>query len=215
MPVRKIPKNYRSVTGRFQSLKNDRAIAFESTLERDFFLSLEFDDRVEMYEEQPLTIKDEIDGRVISYTPDCLVRHIDGTETLYEVKYVADLEKDAEELAPRFAIAERYVREPNMEFRVVTELDIRCTKLENQRFLYGFASPPRDLVSLQDSIAMLLAQPLPLESLLSSLSSERMRQASYIPVIWHLVFTGRLKVDMETPINTKSIIQVNYGAHIS
>ena len=215
MPARKIPKNYRSVTGRFQSLKNDRAIAFESTLERDFFLSLEFDDSVEMYEEQPLTIKDEINGRVISYTPDCLVRHIDGTETLFEVKYVADLEKDAEELAPRFAIAERYVREPNMEFRVVTELDIRGITLENQRFIYGFSSPPKDFNNLKHDITKLLKNPLPMESLLSGLSTERMRQAVYIPAIWHLVFTGTLCVDLKISINNKTIIQVNHGTHIS
>jgi hypothetical protein len=68
MPVRKIPKNYRSVTGRFPSLKNNRSVAFESTLERDFYLSLEFDEGVESYEEQPLTISGDHNGRAISYS---------------------------------------------------------------------------------------------------------------------------------------------------
>lgn len=214
MPVRKIPKNYRSVTGRFYSVKNNRLIAFESTLERDFFLSLEFDNNVEFYEEQPLVISTEVEGRVARYTPDCLAQHFDGSETLYEVKYVADLEKDAEELAPRFAMAERYVSERNMNFSVVTELDIRGTKLENQRFIYGYSSPPQDFDNLQHDVIGTLGKPLPLDSLLSMLSAERMRQAVYIPAIWHLVFTDVLTIDIEIPITPKTIIQVGHGANI-
>lgn len=215
MPVRKIPKNYRSVTGRFSSLKNGMAIGFESTLERDFFLSLEFDNSVDTYEEQPLVISEEINGRMAKYTPDCLAQHIDGSETLYEVKYVADLEKEAEELAPRFTMAERFVSERNMRFRVVTELDIRGTKLDNQRFLYGYSSPPKDIDNLRHDIISVLKDPLPMEALLSGLSTERMRQAAYIPAIWHLVFAGTLLIGLEVPISNKTIIQVNYDTNIA
>jgi len=45
MVARSIPKNYRNVTGRFASAKNQNLIGFESTLEKDFFLLLEFDRR--------------------------------------------------------------------------------------------------------------------------------------------------------------------------
>jgi hypothetical protein len=52
MVARSIPKSYRNVTGRFASVKNRHPIGFESTLEKDFFLLLEFDRRVESFEEQ-------------------------------------------------------------------------------------------------------------------------------------------------------------------
>lgn len=39
MPVRKIPKRYRSVTGTFP-VKNKRNIFYESLLERDFYFLL-------------------------------------------------------------------------------------------------------------------------------------------------------------------------------
>lgn len=213
MPVRNIPKNYRSVTGRFFSLKNKRAVSFESTLERDFFLSLEFDDSVENYEEQPLTITYESQGT--KYTPDCLAQCVDGSKILYEIKYTTDLEKDAEELAPRFKLAERYVGEHGMAFRIVTELNIRGPKLENQRFIYGFSDPPGNTAYLQQLILDHLAAPLPLKSLLERLSADRLRQAAYTPVIWHLVFSGILKVDVNIPISNKSIIQVNHGPNIA
>ena len=57
MPVRRIPKNYRCVTGSFATRKMDGPILFESTLERDFLYLCEFDHRVKLIEEQLLTIE--------------------------------------------------------------------------------------------------------------------------------------------------------------
>lgn len=50
---RQIKKNYRSVTGHFPSVKNNKSIGFESSLEKILFLYLEFDNTVETYKEQP------------------------------------------------------------------------------------------------------------------------------------------------------------------
>lgn len=73
MPVRKIKKSYRSVTGVMTSRKTGRMIASESTLERDLFILLEFDPAIEKFEEQPLRITyDGSDGKVHSYTPDAV-----------------------------------------------------------------------------------------------------------------------------------------------
>ncbi|CBJ44349.1 hypothetical protein V4C85_03805 [Ralstonia solanacearum] len=41
MPVRKVPKNYRNVTGIAAHRKAEGAAMFESTLERDFIALLE------------------------------------------------------------------------------------------------------------------------------------------------------------------------------
>ena len=43
MPIRKIPKNYSNVTGIAAHSKSDGQAMFESTLERDFLMLLEFD----------------------------------------------------------------------------------------------------------------------------------------------------------------------------
>lgn len=50
MPVRKIPKNYRNVTGIAASSKAIGAAQFESTLERDFLALLDFSAEVVRYE---------------------------------------------------------------------------------------------------------------------------------------------------------------------
>jgi hypothetical protein len=73
MPVRKIKKSYRSVTGVMTSRKTGRMVASESTLERDLFTLLEFDPSVEKFEEQPLRITYKgINGKDHSYTPDAI-----------------------------------------------------------------------------------------------------------------------------------------------
>jgi hypothetical protein len=51
MPVRIIPKNYRNLTGLVANTKAQRMTAFESTLEKDFLLLLDFDPAVGTYEE--------------------------------------------------------------------------------------------------------------------------------------------------------------------
>jgi hypothetical protein len=43
MPVRTIPKNYRNLTGLVPNTRTSGMTAFESTLERDFLLLLDFD----------------------------------------------------------------------------------------------------------------------------------------------------------------------------
>jgi len=53
MPVRNVSNRGGSVIGRFPSIKMERMIAFESLLERDFIYLLDYDARVEWFEEQP------------------------------------------------------------------------------------------------------------------------------------------------------------------
>lgn len=57
MSIRKIKKSYISCVGYFKSYKNNKQLAFESILERDFFMLLEFNKDVVSFEEQPLKIK--------------------------------------------------------------------------------------------------------------------------------------------------------------
>jgi len=146
MVARSIPKSYRNVTGRFASVKNRNPIGFESTLEKDFFLLLEFDRRVESFEEQPVTIPyHNPEGQLCRYTPDVLVRYRPvltgqpgGPPALCEVKYRSDLREHGAEYRPKFTAARRYARDRGWRFRVVTEREIRTPRLRNIRFLLRY-----------------------------------------------------------------------------
>ena len=56
MPVRSIPQNSRSLTGKIIDSRRHTAVAFESALERDLYILLDFDPSVAHFEEQPVTI---------------------------------------------------------------------------------------------------------------------------------------------------------------
>ncbi len=216
MPVRKIPKNYRSITGFFPSLKNGRGMAFESSLERDFFLTLEFDPAVDEYEEQPLKLSGMNGTKKVEYTPDCLITFYGAkNRLLVEVKYIEDLEKNSAEYEPRFALARNFVRENDMEFKIFTEKEIRGdgARLENYRLLYRFTKPPLNIEECTDPILKIVAssKTIKFSELLEKLSTERTVQAKFTPVIWHLLLTRKLEADLDKTIGYSTVIRISYG----
>lgn len=143
MPVRTVPKNSRSLTGLVPNPRTQSMTAFESSLERDFLLLLDFDPDVEFFEEQPVTIVyHDATGRRRTYTPDVLVRYrtdrLQARHTkprLCEVKYCEDLRQHWAEYRPKFRAAQRYAQQQGWRFRVVTERHVRTPYLENVKFL--------------------------------------------------------------------------------
>lgn len=217
MPVRKIPRTFRSVRGQFPSVKNDRSVAFESTIERDFFLSLEFDPTVRSYEEQPVQISGVVDGKEVTYTPDCLVEYSDDKPLLLaEIKSAEEMEKASTNLLRRLTLAREYAEDNCMVFRVFTEKDIRTPRLETCRFLYGFSAEPRDLASRKEPILTIVssAGEITLSGLLNRLSPERTIQARFTPVIWHLLFTGELAADLDQQIGYSTIMRTAHDHHL-
>lgn len=211
MPIRKIPKNYRNVTGVAASGKAIGSAQFESTLERDFLTLLEFSPEVERFEVQPVRVewRDE-QGQKRSYTPDVLVEFHSGLGRrpwLCEVKYRADLKKNWETLHPKFLRGIRYAKQQDWRFRLVTEAEIRTPYLANVRFLapFRFRQVPEPLV------AQLLAQIQAADrttpgQLIRALSEDKWRQAEWLPVIWHLLAHGRIGADLEQELTMDSSI---------
>jgi len=209
MPIRKIPKNYRSVTGTFASIKNGCNIFYESLLERDFFLTLEFDENVKSYEEQPIQIFYKHLNKNIRYTPDCLVHYKDNRlPCIYEVKYSNEIKEKKVFLKQKFDQIEEYLDKNDMEFKLFTELDINPIYLENIKFLYNF-SVLKD-ISKTDLIKKLFKNKKleSYENILKIYSTNKYEQAEIIPYIWHLVLTNYLTTDLNKPFSKKTILKV-------
>ncbi len=73
MPVRKIPKNYLLVTGAYSSQKNAVIDPFESLLEKEYMMLLDFEESVAKFESQPVRIP--VLGVAKGYVPDLLVTY--------------------------------------------------------------------------------------------------------------------------------------------
>ncbi len=140
-PVRKIPLKHQSVRGFYTSVRWGRQVAFESTLERDFLILTDFDPSVVSVTEQPCRIRfSDSDGKNHRYTPDFYVERVAGrhSDKLIEIKYNANLLEDGAKLKPAFEAAETFANENDWSFEVLTEDNIRCTRLENAKFLLPY-----------------------------------------------------------------------------
>ena len=211
MPVRAIPISHRSVTGRLASRPGQPAIAFESTLERDFALLQLFDLTVDSVEEQPVRIEYMgSDGHLTRYTPDFLIVYKGGARAprLVEVKYQAELEEKAAQYAGRFEAARRYGSDRGWSFEVATETMIRRPRLENARFLLPyrrqFATPDRCHRLLERLAA---AEAISIGDLLRAAFTTIADQQTGLPCLWHLVATGRIAADLDRPLTMTSLLR--------
>jgi hypothetical protein len=204
MPSRKIPKNHLFVTGAYASSKSDVMIGFESLLEKEYMLLLDFDPTVEKYVEQPVTLP--VPGKSRRYTPDLLVTFRENSTghrppaQLIEIKTTADLARKAEDLAPKFAVAEQYAADRGWIFLKKTELDIRTQRLANLKFLRRYRSlspPPEEVANVIERLAA-LGGAAQLQTLLDLLGSTLEEQAQWTPVLWHLIVSGQILFDMNT-----------------
>ncbi|WP_309892487.1 sigma factor-like helix-turn-helix DNA-binding protein [Archangium sp.] len=84
--AREINPDSEGQSGTFDSKKLGRPVAYESRLERRFFLLLEHLEEVEWYQEQPFAVPYELDGVPRTYYPDVLFNLRDGRGVVVEVK---------------------------------------------------------------------------------------------------------------------------------
>lgn len=209
MPVRKIPKNYRNLTGIVASSKSVGAAQFESTLERDFLALLEFSPDVEQFEVQPVVVKwHNEQGAPRSYTPDVLVKFKAQTKRipwLCEVKYRADIGKNWGDLHPKFLQGIRIAKQNGWRFRLITEVEVRTPYLENVRFLMPFrfrAVPENDSERLLDRLRV--GSGMTPTAIIESMSPNRQEQAEWLPVLWRLIAEHRVGVDLDVALTMNS-----------
>ena len=205
MPVRKIPKNHLVVTGAFSSTKANRVIAFESTLEKECMLLLDFDDDVDHYEEQPVRVP--VPGVPQGYVVDILVHFRDPGRPceLTEIKTEEDLERKRDDYAPKFAAADAFCKQRGWMFVIKTDKDIRTSRLENLKFLRryrNFSPAPEQSALVLERLESMGGESTS-EMLLDALASTPEERGGLLPVLWNLLLTGQLRteLDVEMPVD--------------
>jgi TnsA endonuclease N terminal/TnsA endonuclease C terminal len=209
VPIRKVPKSFRNVTGILAYTKAIGEARFESTLERDLLTLLDFDSQVTSFEVQPISIpwKDSA-GKLHTYTPDVHVIYANQQNTIYEVKYRSELLEEWIALKPKFKGAIHFCRKKGWRYKIMTEVEIRTPYLENVKFLNPFLkqSSPRD-----ENIQMVvdrmerLGKTTP-SDLLTSLSTDQWEQARLMPTLWNLVAKDKIGANLQNKLNMNSPI---------
>lgn len=202
MAVRRVPKNYRNVTGIMASRKALAPADFESTLERDFLTLLEFSPNVRAFDVQPVTVTWRQSRQDRRYTPDVLVHYeADSKPELYEVKYRQDLWRDWKVLRPKLRAGVHFAKEQGWRFRIATEVEIRTPYLENAKFLLTFTKrefPPEPCAQLLLSLSE-LRETTP-AGLLMAVCRDETNRALLTPALWHLLGTFQIGADLHFPL---------------
>lgn len=197
-PQRKIKKNYRSITGHFPSIKNNKSVAYESKLEKIFFLTLEFDDTVVSYQEQPqITI--DFQGRTKTYSADCYVRYspdLNKRNALVEVKYTQELVKQKDYFDKKFASIRKTCEDISIDFTVFTEETYPRIYIENLDFLYRYKTHGREKQYDGEIIALLKHGKMQASHLAEQIADNPKELIIASNAIWGLVATGRITTDL-------------------
>ncbi len=218
MSVRKIPKNYLHVTGGYSSKKNEEMKAFESLLEKDYLLLLDFDDTVESFDVQPVRIP--VSGIPKGYVPDVFVKYRPDPQTnkirkssLIEVKHSDDLERNAVKYAPKFAAARKYAEARDWEFITMDQRAIRTPRLDNIKFLRGYRNviPSDGDIQAVLSAATSSTDETSLRLLLKILAPTDDDKLYWLPIIWSMVLTQQLGTDLDQPFSN-DVRLWQYGA---
>jgi len=210
MPSRRILRNYRNVTGFLPSEKAAYA-AFESTLERDFYLMLDFDEAVLSWEAQPLTLEYEFEGKPRQYTPDVLAKY-DGRQVLYEVKYRSELKEKWSQLKPKFKAAIHYAKQQTLlnnptTFHIITEHEIRTPYLKNLHFLQRYRQDAvPDAVVEQIRSRFLSQTQTTIETLMHESSGSMTEKARLLHWLWCLVAQQKVVADLSVPLTQSTLI---------
>lgn len=217
-PARKIGLGRRALAGIIPTDKglNSAQARFESSLERDFYVMLEFNVDVLRWDPQPLRLSLGEDGG--SYVPDVLVtyscppRRLMGVQhVLYEIKYREELKRSWPALRLRYRMASRFARAHGWRFRLVTEREIRTELLWNAKFLLPYRHDQADNDDCRRlSEALSDCGPSTPADLLKMCSADRMVQARLLTALWHLVASRVVATDLTRKLTMQSSIWM-YG----
>lgn len=210
MGVRKIKKSYISCVGYFKSYKNNKQLAFESILERDFFTILEFEDDVVSYEEQPFRLNYRLNGASTRYTPDVLVTYKDGTQKVFEVKYQNELDSNKELQHKLSVVKDEILQQKSLDFEVFTDANLDDIYLKNCIFLYKYAFLIKndEITTKIYEIINNKKSPISIKALLESITMEQSEQLRIIPYIWKEIFKNRSLIDMYEKLTMSSIMNL-------
>ena len=197
-PVRApgVYRRQRHMPGRWFSTTAGRFLEYESLLERDWMLLLDFDREVEWICEQPMRLRYSKDGRPASHVPDLLVWRA-GVRELCDVK--SEERVDDPDFQAQVRATNRACREAGMGYRVLSEPDRQL--LMNIRWLAGYREAPADPDGERARmLAALTAAPMTVAELLANACEMALAR----PVLMHMLWSGAAIVDVATPLTEES-----------
>lgn len=198
--------------------RRERLIQFESSLERDFIVRMEFFSHVLDMVAQPVEIefRNDDEGPTYKYTPDFLVTFRTGSlgtftsdlPRLVEVKPKEDWSESWRKWLPKWKAARRYAIEHGWEFRIYDEYRIRDTAFENINLLAPFK---RDDFDPEDAkIVLKLLEDMgaaPINFILARYFGGNFRNRG-LNTIWSLLANRLIDCDITAPLSESTEVWI-------
>lgn len=196
-PVRRFPSyaGQRNYPGLYYAATMDRHIAFESWLERDEGMALDFDPDITGFAPQPFWLF--WPSRVRSHAPDFFARSTGGSG------FVIDCRPE-HRIRPRdseaFAATEQACAEAGWAFRLVTGHD--RVWLDNVRWLAGYRHRRHYCEPAASELITAFSQP----RLLGEGATMVGDPIAVLPVLFHLLWSGRLSADLSQRLEATTMV---------
>jgi hypothetical protein len=207
-PVRKLRTSRRCLTGKVAHSNRENA-GFESSLERDWLVALDFDPSARVIRVQPFSIYYEINGETRRYTPDVLVEYVTPTGSVqtivYEVKPHEELRDAWQDYRARFKAAMKFCRANGWRFKIVTEQHIRTPFFENAKFLRRYRNLKSQALFAEQLLYTLRAigEATP-QALLAAAYLDEQKKMAALPELWRLVATRVIGTFLNKPLTMQS-----------
>ena len=198
-PVRSFPsyRGQRNFPGLWWSATSGRHVGFESWLERDHAMLLDFDPRVVAFAAQPFRLSWREGGQKRSHVPDFFARLDDDTGVVIDCR-PADRRpaRDAE----TFETTERACAEVGWQYRLLGVLE--PVLAANVRWLAGYRHPRHRRPQVVEPLLEAFTRPTPLLAGAAGVGDP----IGVLPVLYHLLWRGVLNVELAVPLSEESFV---------
>lgn len=209
-PARIIPRNHRNLTGFIHGCNDGLYSGFESSLERDALILIEFNLSIKRYLSQPRTFNYFYNKKDMKYTPDIFIEYINGKKLYIEVKYRKDLKKDWDILKPKFKAAIKELSdEDDTRFKIWSEKEIRTPLLKNATFLlpYRYRNFENYQLEMMKKVVSRFNETSP-EDVINICASNLEARAEFLNTLWYALSNQIIKADLTRPLTMKSPIWI-------
>ncbi len=185
------------------SIKMNRAIRCESSLESNLAQILEVNPDVMEFMEQPMRVKYQLDEIFHTYTPDFGVIFRNGRKVAYEVKPSEKAMKHGN--VRKLRVVKIVLASMGWDLEVITERIIsRQPRLLNAELIFRYSNPPLNLTDRDRVMAAVSeAAPITLEEAARNLGGDNSTN-----LLCTAIRAGIIGMDMSTPFSNDSRVWI-------
>jgi hypothetical protein len=200
LPVRGFPsyKGQRNHVGRWWTATTGTLVGYESWLERDRLILLDFDPEIVGIGAQPFWLFFTTpEGKQRSHAPDYFARLADGSALVLDCR-PAERIKDKDRVA--FEVTNAACAVLGWRYEVVDAPPAML--LANARWLSGYRHPRHDMPEIAAALRTVFATPAGLLDGAEAVGDP----IAVLPVLFHLLWCRELHVDLSEPLHPDAVV---------